>query len=409
MSRKIYILTFHWATNYGAVLQSYALQRYLIQQYGNNVEIINYIPKGYEKTFCRSLDIRSVQKTLSNVKEYYKEKKIKKFREKNLIVTREFKTSEELLRNEWEQAVFIAGSDQIWNPFFTMKGENKPVGVYYLDFAPEKSTKISYAVSFGTEKISEDMQKFIQKKLEEFNLLTVRENSGHEIISRMGLDSKIVCDPVFLHKREFYEQLFSQETRKNRKKFIFSYILHGKQENAERLVKYLSEKIEIEVRNSIEQLFSQETRKNRKKFIFSYILHGKQENAERLVKYLSEKIEIEVRNSITVSIEEWLRNICDSKIVVTNSFHAVAFSLIFQVPFIAVLIEGSGMNDRILTLLKSVNLEDRAVLTWSEDKIDEIIDKRIDWENVNERIDEKKSFSRYLLEQSIRGENDGNL
>ncbi len=362
MSRKIYILTFHWATNYGAVLQSYALQRFLIQQYGNNVEIINYIPKGYEKTFCRSLDIRSVQKTLSNVKEYYKEKKIKKFREKNLIVTREFKTSEEILRNEWEQAVFIAGSDQIWNPFFTMKGENKPVGVYYLDFAPEKSTKISYAVSFGTEKISEDMQKFIQKKLEEFNLLTVRENSGHEIISRMGLDSKIVCDPVFLHKREFYEQLFSQETRKNRKKFIFSYILHGKQENA-----------------------------------------------ERLVKYLSEKIEIEVRNSITVSIEEWLRNICDSKIVVTNSFHAVAFSLIFQVPFIAVLIEGSGMNDRILTLLKSVNLENRAVLTWSEDKIDEIIDKRIDWENVNERIDEKKSFSRYLLEQSIRGENDGNL
>lgn len=40
-----------------------------------------------------------------------------------MIVTREFKTSEEILRNEWEQAVFIAGSDQIWNPFFTMKGK----------------------------------------------------------------------------------------------------------------------------------------------------------------------------------------------------------------------------------------------------------------------------------------------
>ena len=66
MSRKIYILTFHWATNYGAVLQSYALQRFLIQQYGNNVEIINYIPKGYEKTFCRSLDIRSVQNCVMN-------------------------------------------------------------------------------------------------------------------------------------------------------------------------------------------------------------------------------------------------------------------------------------------------------------------------------------------------------
>ena len=52
MSRKIYILTCHWATNYGAVLQSYALQRFLIQQYGNNVEIINYIPKGYEKTLA---------------------------------------------------------------------------------------------------------------------------------------------------------------------------------------------------------------------------------------------------------------------------------------------------------------------------------------------------------------------
>lgn len=362
MGRKIYILTFHWATNYGAVLQSYALQRYLIQQYGDNVEIINYIPKGYEKTFCRSFDIRSVQKTLLNIKEYYKEKKFKKFREKNLIVTHEFKTGEEISHNEWEQAVYIAGSDQIWNPFFTMKGENKPVGVYYLDFAPEKSTKISYAASFGTEKISEDMQKFIQKKLEEFNLLTVRENSGREIISRMELDSELVCDPVFLHKREFYEKLFSQEIIKNRKKFIFSYILHGKQENA-----------------------------------------------ENLVKYISEKLGIEVRSSITISIEEWLCNICDSKIVVTNSFHAVAFSLIFQVPFIAVLIEESGMNDRIFTLLQSVNLEERAVLTWSEDEIDEILNKPIDWQKVGESIEEKKNFSTYLLEQGIRGKKDGNL
>lgn len=362
MSRKIYILTFHWATNYGAVLQSYALQQYLIQQYGDNVEIINYIPKGYEKTFCRSFNIRSAQKTLLNIKEYYKEKKFKRFRKENLLLTREFRSSKEIMQNQWEQAVYIAGSDQIWNPFFTMKGEKKPVGVYYLDFAPEKSIKISYAASFGTEKINEDMQKFIQKKLEGFNLLTVRENSGREIISRMDLNSKLVCDPVFLHKRGFYEKLFAQEIRKNRKNFIFSYLLHGKQENA-----------------------------------------------ENLLKRISEKLKIEVRRPITISIEEWLQNICESEIVVTNSFHAVAFSLIFQVPFIAVLIEGSGMNDRILTLLQSVNLEERAVLRWSEDKVDEILNKPIDWGKVNESIEEKKNFSTYLLEQSIRGKNDGNL
>lgn len=350
MMINTYIITFHWATNYGAVLQSYALQQYLMK-YGGTVKIINYVPEGYSKSFMECLRARSIKGIIENFGAFYKEYKIEKFRKKNLDRTEKYVCSQQLKKAIWEKGIYICGSDQIWNPFFTMNGEGKAVGVYYLDFAPQNSMKIAYAASFGVTKINTDMQKFIIEKLKKINLLTVREKSGLNIIKEMGLNAKLVCDPVFLHNKLFYERMMGMSAQKVRHSFIFSYILHQKQEKAQQIVKMISKKMKIRV--------------NKKK---------------------------------NMGIEEWLQNIYSASVVITNSFHAVAFSLIFNISFIAVLIEGSGMNDRILTLLEGVGLKDRAVLELNEKECEALLNTKINWEKINQQLLKMREESAQILD-----------
>lgn len=350
MMNKVYTITFHWATNYGAVLQAYALQTFLVEM-GYDVEIINYVPEKYKKTLLRCFRTRKLQKVKKQIKEYLKEKKIEKFRNKYLHRTKCFSSNGQLLNEEWEVATYICGSDQIWNPYFTMQGEGKPTSAYYLEFVPDNSNKIAYAASFGSIEIKEEMKRYVKELLKTFQEISVRENTAKQIVRDLNLEATIVCDPVFLLDSKKYEVLIDG-----------SWDLEGQ--------------------------------------LFSYILHENQEQAERVSKYVADILGLEHFSEVNLSIEQWLGRIKKAGFLITNSFHATAFALIFHIPFLTVLISGSGMNDRIKTLLEKMGLQDRIIECFDEKQINQVVECQIDWNNVDAQVSKIREFSKNFLLKS---------
>lgn len=346
---KAYIITFHWATNYGAVLQAYALQSYLLS-HGYDIKIINYVPSGYKKTLLRSLRARSVKRIYKQLLEYRKEQKIEKFRKKYLCLTEKYSNQESLKEHNWENALYICGSDQIWNPFFTLHGENKVTLPYFLDFTSQ-GRKISYAASFGVTNISPEMEHVIVPLLDEFSRITVREKSAVSMLHKLKIKAELICDPVFLLQRIDYERLF-QGKEKKEKTGIFRYILHEEQDVAFQMAESVRRELHEDFRGNVD----------------------------------------------TMSVEEWLETLSTSNFVVTNSFHAIAFSLLFHVPFVAVLIKNSGMNDRIITLLETVQLSKRAVFDMTQGQIKSLVKENIEWSIVDCNIQNMRNKAVKLLQ-----------
>ena len=141
---KIGILTFHWATNYGAILQCYALQEFLREE-GHIVEVINYKPRKYDFWFKYLKRPWLVCHILKDIVAYKKEKKLRHFRNKMLVQTKRFYLTEELYKSKLYYDLIISGSDQVLNPSFTIGGEDRPTSVYYLASFPS-SRRIGYAV-----------------------------------------------------------------------------------------------------------------------------------------------------------------------------------------------------------------------------------------------------------------------
>ena len=272
---KIGIVTFHWATNYGAVLQAYALQTYL-ENSGYQVEIINYVP-------FRNKFVTTISRLLKRNFSYFKtEKKINYFRKKYLHLSKKYSFISSLKDTKDKYNCAIAGSDQIWNVSFTLQKGKKPNLTYFLSFLDDNVKKISYAASFGTECVPNEYVEISKPCLEKFQCLSVREMSGVQILNKIGFDAELVCDPTLLINSQEYQKIMQNDFRK--KEGLFSFVLHN-DENSQKIVSSVLE------------------------------LTG---------------LSHEMSNSL-LSVSEWLCCIRDSSLVVSNSFHCIMFSLIFKI------------------------------------------------------------------------------
>lgn len=342
---KIGILTFHWATNYGAVLQAFALSHYL-EMNGYDVEIIRYEPAKYMTSFRNIFYVRS----LSGFKDYiYKmriEKRIRSFRQSYLHLSNSVSSSQnELSKNTHIYDCVIVGSDQIWNQSFT-RAEGP---VYYLDFLGNKVKKIAYAASFGTVNLEDSVRALIQKHICDFNALSVREYSGKDIVRSFGLDVQVVCDPVFLLPSSNYKRFIS----KSCKKTVFVYMLKNDKEKWRKALNSFFDNYEI-VTNGEENCFT---------------------------------------------VEEWLSLIHNSDLVVTDSFHCTAFCLLFNTSFYSVNILGSGMNDRLNTLLSEFGLLDLFI---DYDRLDLVKNvPLIEWRRINEKLSVFSEESKLFLQKAL--------
>ena len=214
---NIGILTYHFSNNYGAVLQTYALQEKL-RQLGHSTLIINRTP-------IKSDIIHKLYQLLnSNSSIYWR--RFRKFADNYLLpISRPFYTDNQLQKgiSDYELDAIIVGSDQVWRG--TMCGHS-----YFLNFLPDDSSvrRISYAASFGKSEwdTTREDTNLIKDLLNRFHYVSVRENTGVEICNEIfGINAKLVVDPTLMHDASFYEQNIIKDDGKSTVGKVVSYIL----------------------------------------------------------------------------------------------------------------------------------------------------------------------------------------
>jgi hypothetical protein len=267
---RIGIITFHWGTNYGGVLQSYALQNFLTKQ-GHDAYMINYYPVTPSESIWKCIKTKQPRVLLNNLITYFKERNFVPFRNKHLSLTKRYYSLEELVRAPPEMDVYVCGSDQVWNPYI-IKTYGKP---YYLRFGPDNIKRVSYAVSFGCINYPQKELEIITPWIEKFDKLSVRENSGLSILKNAKIDNvALMPDPTLLFTREDLDELLSSKTKNYDVQHAFFYILQDKQICISEVLKNIKKDLVVV---------------NNQDFKYS-----------------------------TMGIEDWLVNIRDSKFVITN-------------------------------------------------------------------------------------------
>lgn len=335
---KIGIITFHWATNFGAVLQAYALQHYL-QSLGNDVHIINYKPYKYNFSI-RSLLSKAI---FNNILLLKKERQIKIFRSRFLNQTNRYYSENELKSNPPQFDIYITGSDQVWNPYFTQFGEGKTTLTYFLSFGNSNVNKYAYAISCGTTEYDETVKKIIKPVINDINKIGVREDSGLNILQSVDYKHKnlVVPDPTLLLDAEDYDKLLNTQY-KIKKKYHFIYILRS---------------------NSL------------KKKLF---------DIDRTLGYNSV-----ISEAWDGDIGKWLYLIKHAEFMMTNSYHGMLFCIQYHIPFVVITEKGrlQGMNDRFNTVLSRLNLQDRILSEVNVNNINSsILNVNLNWKEIDMRL-----------------------
>lgn len=338
--------------NYGSLLQYYALQQYL-KKFNIEAYWIRYMFPAREmyltllKKFIRSiLHITSIRNLFNHM--------ITQWRFRNFIHThcnlsyRKYNSIEKLKKNIPIADIYITGSDQVWG------GCLEP---NYLTFAPIGKKKIAYAVSFGKKEISLEHREHITSWVKTFNAVSVRECSGIEICNKMGVNATHVLDPTLLIDDDEY--LPSNIKRIEKKKYIFCYFINEKSPNNLRIDDIISFSKVKSIKLKITGIEGPET-----------IIPG---------KYIYQ-----------YSPSGWLNHYKYADYIFTNTFHGTVFCIIFKRPFCVLLQKGTNakQNERIYSLLEMLGLQDR--ILGSEEPIDNIMNKSINWEHVESEINKQR-------------------
>ena len=331
---KIKTITCHDVYNAGASLQAYALTAYLTSL-GHDVQIIDYKPDylsrhhsltiignpKYDRPLVREAYLLAKLPGRLRAKYGLRKRRYDAFREKYLPLTRRYNSFNELKADPPEADVYLAGSDQIWNTLF----QNGKDPAFYLTFAPEERVRASYAASFATESVEEAWQEQVRNWLSQLDRISVRERSSVDILRQMGLDGQAVLDPVFLLSREEWEKLAAPVQAAQPYVLVYDFDRNPRiAETAQKLA----------VQNGWQIRTLQEL--------------GYGDSCEKDAGPL-----------------EFLGLIRNAACVLSNSFHATAFSLVFGRPF-RVFDRSEAINTRMRDLMHLVGVEDLREIVWED-------------------------------------------
>lgn len=361
---KIGIITFQNAVNYGAVLQTYALQETL-KTLGASPEVIDYQCTKINNMYAPFPKVKSIKSLISNIL-WYKRRKKKKvafenFEQKYLNLTdKKYFTKEELEKTNSIYDVFISGSDQIWR-----SESSDSDTTYFLDFVKDKNKKYSYAASFGSDKVEDELKEKYKELLGDYKKLSVREQQGKKIIEDLlQKEARVDLDPTFLVEKDKWQKIQKNPTEKE--KYIVLFII----------------------------------RKSEKIFRFAEKLA--KETGYKLI-YISNdrKKEVDAKYVGGISPQEWLGYFNNAEYIVTNSFHGVAFSIILNKKFFLELQPyPAKANARLENIMDTFNLRDREIVNGDNKNID----KEIDYNTVNKKIEESKENSINYLKDIVKGD-----
>lgn len=328
LKKKIAIITLYDDMNFGNKLQNFAVQAYF-ESMGFEVVTLPYweathsipslrtITHEFAHHFLQKLGLEKKRVARNELREK-RRKCIENFSDEYIKLGAMVRYSriDEELKNQFDY--FVTGSDQVWHSW----GDNKKeLEFFFLMFAkPEQ--RITMAPSFGFNTFPSKYIQIYKKGLEGFKYLSCRENEGKTLIDKMtGKEATVLLDPTMLIETELWLNMLRKPCDFLSDDYIFIYALGGLQGHLKENVYRLAEKKHWAVINIYD------------------------ENS----KYYT-----------TTRPDEFLHWIHQAKLIVTDSFHAAVFSILFKKPFLVFLREDEkGMEDRLKTLLKKFSLNSR--------------------------------------------------
>ena len=384
---EILILTQPLHTNYGGLLQAYALQQ-ILKGMGHDVVtdrlgVVRKLP-----LWNRALRFlyHAVQFCILKNYRYYpyrylfvsfdKESKAKRSISINTerFVNTHIDTIDLLTRSN-ESVIdavrqfdaIVVGSDQVW------RATMSDIPTYFLSFTKAINVKrIAYAASFGTDDLNEyskmDM-KIASESIKLFDAVSVREKSGvHLCRDYFKMDAVHVLDPTMLLSKDDYLKLIEEEDKPCSENILLTYVLDRTQEKND-IIQRVEEALHL---TSCEN---------------------------GAVKYFSNVVESNVSECIYPSVSRWVAGFRDAQFVVTDSFHGTVFSIIFNKPFVAILNSKRG-SSRFISLLSVLGLENRLIST-TNDLLEEHL-KPIDYTEVNKILNDWRYLSISFMERNLK-------
>lgn len=359
--RKIGVLTFHRAYNFGAVLQTYAVQQAVRSiSKSLDVSVIDYRCDRIE-TWFHSKSIRSKLLTIFWYcfhHSFYIEIKLKgklfsTFTKKHLCLSKKCASWKDFY-NTFD--AIIVGSDQIWNLDMTQNDIT-----FFLPYN-NGAKKLSYAASFGKSEFSEEQTGIVRKYVPSFDSVLIREEAGVQFAERLGIIGQKVVDPTLLLNKQQWEMLC--EPCSVTKPYILLYIV-AKETYSISLAKKIAQKEGWDV----------------------IYVDPPRHNIEGTIRMKA------------VGPAEFLWLIQHAELVVTTSYHGLIFSLNMNTPFLYEMAHVEGnTNSRLEEVAASYNLYNYAIRS---DDIDRYTKADYDWDRINAAVEANRAASMKILKQSI--------
>ena len=377
--KKTGVLTFWYGdSNYGQILQCYALQR-VLEQLGREPYVIRFV--GYGESRLRKLVKQLLPFLCRKPSPTDRLRGFEAFRREHFRMSPLYTSIAQIRSCPPRYDAYIAGSDQIWKQ--SLRNPQQPA--YFLDFGRPEVRRIAYAASFGMETYPDGDKAQLKGLLQRFDAISCREYSGVEICRDLGLDAAKVLDPTLLLTKEEYLNENENENEKaakaNEGKNSSLFTLHSSLFIYSLNISSASEIRWSELREAVEG-----------KVVVTPAA-GYNESAELFgseVEYLY------------ATPAQWIAQIASASLVVTTSFHGIAFSILMHTPFVYVPLKGEfqGANNRILDLLRDLRLEERILSERAT--YGSIIARPIDWASVDTLLERMRQDSLEFLKEALK-------
>ncbi|NCB42988.1 MAG: polysaccharide pyruvyl transferase family protein [Clostridia bacterium] len=361
---KIITITFHRAINYGAILQTYALQKKL-EFFDENNKVLDYRCQFIEETYSQLASVKksfSIKSILALML-YFPINIIKKTRFR-LFIMKNIRLEKIANKIDWdcisrEYDAIITGSDQVWNYKCTNFDKT-----YFLGYTkPDRIIKASYAASFGLNEIPEQFKEKYSELLKDIRCISVRESQGAKIVyDLLGYIVPVILDPTMLLCSDEWDRI--AERPKIKGDYILLYLM-------------------VETPSIFDFAFSLSKRTNCKVvFITDSVLKKKKATYRR-----------------AVSPGTWVGLFKNANYVVTNSFHGTAFSVIYEKKFFVELLpQEYSLNSRFENLLDMLNLRGRLIVDGNNAEPE----GTIDYDKVNAILKKEREKSTDFLKRTLR-------
>lgn len=361
---KASLITLATIHNYGSVLQAYASGR-ILQKYFDEVELVDYesingrkdesLRDALSRRGYNRAGIKRLAYTLAWQLDWSRKDKVfDGFIRSKFPFSVKYRSQEEINTNPPIADIYFSGSDMLWSSVLNQGHEERQ---FYLDYAPAGKKRIALSACIGEVRVDAEEQSFLKPLLSQYDSISMREESGSAILGSMGIESTVLLDPTLLLDSAEWDAIANDPRAEN---YILVYFLHEHPE-AMAKAKAFAERNDFDL---IRISFNPKKRDDDKKIVYM------------------------------PSIEDFLGFFRGAQYVLTDSFHGVAFSMIFHRQFNVV--APPRFMSRLDNILELTNTQERVVVNDYSP-----LETPVDFEKVDRVISSYQDKAEQFLESAI--------